>query len=125
MSADILQFVRMSDAPNRIRELRMAVKMSQQSLGDRIGVSKMTISDLERGNIKLDLDYMVRIADVLRVEVVDLLPKQLNPDAMSQDERSYLDKYRRATDEQKDQLQRVSDALVPFAAETPGNGKAA
>src|SRR3546814_15193277 len=55
VSAEILHFVAMDDAPNRIRELRLAKRptMSPQALGARIGVSTMTISDLERGEVRV------------------------------------------------------------------------
>ena len=62
MSAEILHFFGVLDAPNRIRELRLAAGLSQQALGDRVGVSKVTVSDLERGNMKLDTEYMRRFA---------------------------------------------------------------
>lgn len=117
MSADILQFTAMSDAPNRIRELRMAAGMSQQALGDRIGVSKMTISDLERGNMKLDVDYLARIADALQVAATDLLPRKLNPDSLTREERMLIERYRSASDEQRQQVQKVTEVLLPFAAE--------
>jgi transcriptional regulator with XRE-family HTH domain len=45
--------------------------MSQQALGDAVGISKMTISDLERGKIRLDLEYMRRIAQALNVATTD------------------------------------------------------
>ena len=117
MSADILQFTAMSDAPNRIRELRMAAGMSQQALGDRIGVSKMTISDLERGNMKLDVDYLARIADALQVAATDLLPRALNPDSLTREERMLIERYRSASDEQRQQVQKVTEVLLPFAVE--------
>ena len=118
MSADVLQFTAMSDAPNRIRELRMAAGLSQQTLGDRIGVSKVTISDLERGNMKLDVGYMGRIADAIGVAAADLLPKSLNPDSLSREERMLIERYRSASDEQREQVQKVTDVLLPFAAES-------
>jgi transcriptional regulator with XRE-family HTH domain len=113
VSANVLQFRRMGDDPNRIRELRTAVKMSQQELGDRAGCSKMTISDLERGNMELTLTYMRRIAPALGVAIADLLPRSENPWALSRDEREYLDRYRHADEAQRLTLQRVTDAVVP------------
>jgi transcriptional regulator with XRE-family HTH domain len=117
MSANVLQFVAMNDAPNRIRELRMAAHLSQQALGDSIGVSKMTISDLERGNMKLDIEYMTRIAKALGVAAVDLLPPSANPWALSDEERSLIEKFRMASTEQREQVQRVADVLLPFRAQ--------
>lgn len=114
MSAEILHFVGVNDAPNRIRELRMAAGRSQQWLGDRIGVSKVTISDLERGQMRFDTDYMRRIAMALDVMPADLLSLADNPDGLTADERRMIDKLRHATPEQRDQLQRVTDVIVPW-----------
>lgn len=108
----------MSDAPNRIRELRMAAGLSQQKLGDRINVSKVTISDLERGNMKLDLDYMERISSALGVAPVDLMPRRLNPGGLSVKEREWLGRYQQASEEQREQLERVSDVIAPFRAQS-------
>lgn len=114
MSADILHFGAMEQAPNRIRELRLAAGLSQQSLGDDMGVSKMTISDLERGRMVLTLDYMRRIARALGVKTADILPVEDNPEALSLEERQLIDQYRAANEEQREQLQKVADVLTPF-----------
>lgn len=119
MSADILQFVRVSDAPNRIRELRMEAGLSQQVLGERIGVSKVTISDLERGGMKLDTEYMRRIAKALDVAITDLLRTEDNPAALSIDERQLIERLRAATDEQRLQLKGVADVLLPLKGPEP------
>lgn len=117
MSANILQFVPVSDAPNRIRELRIAAGLSQQALGDAINVSKVTISDLERGNMGLNLDYMERIAIALGVTAPELLPRRLNPYDLTPDARDLVDRYNAATPEQKDQLQRMADVIVPYRSQ--------
>lgn len=114
MSAEVLHFFRVIDAPNRIRELRIAAGLSQQALGDRIGVSKVTISELERGLMKLDTEYMRRLADALDVLPADLLPLSDNPYSLSADERELIERLRAASEEQRDQLQKVADVIVPF-----------
>lgn len=120
MSADILQFMRVSDAPNRIRELRMQAGLSQQALGDRIGVTKVTISDLENGKMQLTTDYMRRLAHALKVLPADLLALQDNPDALSAEERRLIEQLRKASPEQREQVHRVADVIAPFTqAEAP------
>jgi transcriptional regulator with XRE-family HTH domain len=122
MSAEILHFVPMSEMPNRIRELRLSfhqriageTKMSQQRLGDAIGVSKMTISDLERGLIQLTVEHMRKIGAVLAVDPGDLLLLQDNPSQLTDDERRLIERYRSGDEQQRDQLQRVAEALVPY-----------
>ncbi|WP_255351614.1 helix-turn-helix domain-containing protein [Novosphingobium sp. ST904] len=105
----------MSEAPNRIRELRSQTnpRLSQEALGQMIGVSKVTISDLERGEMALTVDYMRRIADALRVTPADLLSHRDNPDALNLDERHLVEQLRQATPEQREQLQKVADVIAP------------
>jgi transcriptional regulator with XRE-family HTH domain len=108
----------MEEAPNRIRELRLAAGLSQQAIADRINVSKVTISDLERGKMRLDVEYMRRIADALGCLPADLLPAKDNPWSLSEEERLLIDRYRQADHAAQEQLQRVAGVLLPFHHET-------
>jgi transcriptional regulator with XRE-family HTH domain len=92
----------------------MAAKKSQQWLGDAIGVSKVTISDLERGQMRLDTDYMRRIAKALGVQSADLLALTDNPWSLSPEERAIIDRMRQATADQREQLARVADVVAPW-----------
>lgn len=116
MSAVILHFVAVSDLPNRIRELRTQTtpKLSQQALANKVGVSKVTISDLERGEMALTLDYMQRIAHALGVMPADLLRKEDNPDALSAEERQLIERMRSADKDQLTQFRGVADVLLPL-----------
>lgn len=114
MSAKILQFVAMDDHPNRIRELRMALRLSQQDLADRVGCSKMQISGLERGKPLLDINWMRRIAPALGVLPADLLTAEDNPMRLSEEERLLISSYRCGDEDQQATLLRVSDAIVPL-----------
>lgn len=111
MSAEILHFWPMADATNRIRELRLAAGLSQQKLGDRMSVSKMTISDLEVGKVKLTLDYMRRVAEALGCAPADLLNPEDNPWQLAPDERRLLERYRAADPQQQEIAEGVLDAL--------------
>jgi transcriptional regulator with XRE-family HTH domain len=123
MSADILHFIPMTGAPNRIRELRMARNMSQQAVADLVGVSKVTISDLERGEMRLDVEYMKRIAAALSVPphkpvtAADLLPPNANPWSLDEDEQEIIMRYRMANKEQRQQVQRMADVIIPWKPE--------
>lgn len=114
MSAEILHFFRVIDAPNRIREHRLAAGLSQQALADGIGTSKVTISDLERGKMQLTQDYMRRIAEVLGLYPADLLPIEDNPFSLTADERALIERMREAAADERDQLRRVADVILPF-----------
>lgn len=116
MSAQILHFVPMEDAPNRIRALRMARGWSQQRLADAINMSKMNISEIERGNVMLNLDHMRRIARVLGCNPGDLLKPSDNPYILSEDERELVDRLRAASADRRDELRRVADVMLPWKA---------
>lgn len=114
MSAEILHFVHVNDASNRIRELRLAQSWSQQRLADAINVSKVTISDLERGNMQLTQDYMRRIAGVLGCAAADLLPAIDHPYALSDEERMIIDQMRAAPAQEREKLRALADVVIPW-----------
>lgn len=57
----------------RIKELRIAHKMSQVQLADRLGVSKQSISNWENGNIMPSIEMLLKIADLFSVTTDYLL----------------------------------------------------
>lgn len=105
----------MFDDPNRIRELRRARDWSQQALAEKIGVSKVTISDLELGKMALTLDYMRRIAKALDVTPGELLNEEDNPLLPVGTERELVERYRDASADQRHNIDRVIEALTPAA----------
>ena len=122
MLAEVYHFGRMEEAPNRIRELRLEAGLSQQALADRVGVSKVTISDLERGVMQLTQDYMRRIAVALEIYSADLLPLSENPDALTVRERRHLGVFRGADPVQQEQIEKLADVIVPFRP-APSTGR--
>lgn len=112
MSAEILLFDFMADLPNRIRELRIARDWSQDRLGEAVGCSKMTISDLERGNVGLTVEWMRRIAAALGVTPGELLTQNDNPLLPEGGERDLVLRYRHASLEERQSIDRVTEALV-------------
>jgi transcriptional regulator with XRE-family HTH domain len=114
MTAQLLLFIPMTEYPNRIYELRRAKGWSQQDLAEIVGCSKMHISGMERGKRELSLDWMRRLAHAFNVPPVDILADEDNPDRLSEDEQRFLANYRAADPQTKENIQRVTEALVPF-----------
>lgn len=114
VSAEILHFHGMDDAPNRIRELRLAAGWSQQRLADRLGVTKMTISDLERGAMQLTQHYMRRLAEALDCTAADLLPAADHPYYLTSEERALIDQMRAAEEKERQQLRQLADVVIPW-----------
>lgn len=57
----------------RLRQLRTSQKMTQQQLGDRIGVAKSVVSYYESGDRCPSYDVLIRIAKVFHTSTDHLL----------------------------------------------------
>jgi transcriptional regulator with XRE-family HTH domain len=101
-------------APNRIRELREAIGMSQAELARRINVTPPALQKVEVGTRGLDQQWMRRIAPALGVTPADLLPLEDNPWALQPNERALIDSYRHAEDEDRDKLMKVADVVLGY-----------
>lgn len=82
-----------------LKNLRMERGLTQQDVADAIGVTKATISKYEKGQRRINVDVLEKLADFFRVEPIYILTGKTNADwekqsiknvedAM-QDERSY------------------------------------
>jgi transcriptional regulator with XRE-family HTH domain len=111
----------MSRLPNRLRELREALGMSQQELADEVGCSKMQISTLERGRPSLDIAWMQRLAPILRVEPGDLLnPGDNSKAARDAEELRLIQLARRMPQSVREKFLGVGEALAgDYPAEEP------
>jgi transcriptional regulator with XRE-family HTH domain len=123
VSAQIIRFRPMAELPNRIRELRIARNWSQDQLAAAANCSKAQISDLERGNRGLDIDWMRRLARALGVTAGELLSHDDNP-LLPVGEGTSSSATATASAEQRGNLARVVDALIP-ADQKKRNSKAA
>ena len=57
----------------RIKELRIAMNISQVKLGEELGVSKQCVSNWENDNIQPSIDMLVKIAQFFHVSCDYLL----------------------------------------------------
>lgn len=60
----------------RIRELREAASMTQTALGNRIGLSRASIVNIEKGRQHPPLHILWDVATLFEVEFWDLMPTQ-------------------------------------------------
>lgn len=65
---------------NNVKYLRSNNNISQQSLADKIGVDRSTISRIENGEIETTVDNAIKLANVLNVSLTDLVSKDLRFD---------------------------------------------
>ena len=57
----------------RIRKIRKAHGLSQETLAEQVGISITHMSHIETGNTKLSLPVLVTLAEILEVHTDDLL----------------------------------------------------
>lgn len=105
----------MSSFKDRLRTLRKQNLLSQQELADKMGVSKQTISQYERGVREPDFESLEALCDIFNVSSDYILGKVnitmrfltegdlelLNRPSLSSDELSLLEEYRELNDEGK------------------------
>ena len=63
----------MSEVGPKLRELREAAKLTQEDLAHEAGISTSTLSRIERGTYQPRLDTLDKLAQALKVSVVELL----------------------------------------------------
>ena len=114
MSATVITFTAMADFPNRINHFRRKRDLSQQKLADLVGCTKMQISQLERGQTKLTVDWMRLISSALDIAPADLLNDEDVPDRIPDDAREYVERYLAATPDQRRTLNSVAEAVAPY-----------
>jgi transcriptional regulator with XRE-family HTH domain len=61
------------DFPTRLKQLRSLKKFTQEQLGKKINVSKVSISGYENGTRTPDLGTLIKISNVLNVSIDYLL----------------------------------------------------
>ena len=59
-----------------LRRERLKHQLTQVEIGEKIGRSKQWVSELERGNIRLNIDVAVKLAKVLGLTADIFLPRK-------------------------------------------------
>lgn len=61
---------------SRIRELRKSAGITQEELGEKAELNYKFIGELERGQVNVSLDSIVKISGALEVKIGDLFSKE-------------------------------------------------
>ena len=59
---------------NHLRRARKSANLSQQSLADRVGLSRTSITNIERGRQRIPIHMLYMLANAVGVNPSDLLP---------------------------------------------------
>ena len=82
---------------NRLRELRKKKGLTQVELAERLGVTQTAIYKLETGASDLDTKWMERLSKILNVRPYELLPKEWQPQEITEEEKQLLELFRKKT----------------------------
>lgn len=92
-----------------LREWREYRGLTQEQAAERFDISQGQLSRIERGDTPYNQDFIEKAADAYRCEPADLIMRDpTREDAIW----SIVDQLKAATDEQRDNVRRVADALI-------------
>lgn len=91
---------------NKMLEFRKKVGLTQAELAEKAGLSDRTYADIERGNVNMRLETLLRICDALHVTPDAILTEENTSLQVSQDE--IAEKYAACGEKEK----RVALALL-------------
>jgi transcriptional regulator with XRE-family HTH domain len=66
-----------------IRKRRETIGMTQAALAEKAGLSRTSVTNVERGGQALLVHQLLLIADALHVRAIDLLPASIPPESTS------------------------------------------
>ena len=92
-------------ALNRIKELRKKKKLTQQELGKLVGLDYTHIGRIENGERTLDVEYLEIFAKALGVKPYELLPKEWQPQEITEEEKQLLELFRKKTNIENSPIQ--------------------
>lgn len=64
---------------NRLKEYRARLNVNQQEMGELVGTSRQTISQIERGDYSPSVTLALKIAQVCNVKVEDIFTYVAEP----------------------------------------------
>ena len=95
----------------RIRQQRKLLRMTQEQLAERAGISLSFLGHIERGTRKASLDTLVRICNALQVS-----PQLLLQDSLAD---NLLGDASRISDTHKRLLREISNVMLEYGVEMP------
>jgi transcriptional regulator with XRE-family HTH domain len=105
---------------NRIGWLRREKGMSLTALAKAAGTTKAQVQKLERGDRRLSLDWMDRIARALNVKVSDLLPPHMVACQHGPEDREILEIIAHLPSEDRTVLIRIANGLLNTKTQSDG-----
>jgi transcriptional regulator with XRE-family HTH domain len=107
--------------PNRVRYWRKQRGLTLEQLGDRIGVGKVMMSAIERGNRKLDRERIIAIARELEIDPADVFLSSETPNTVPPGERDFWANYTALDAHGRRHVRMVAENLMNWGAPEPAD----
>ena len=104
----------------RIRSLRIRAGLSQQQLGNQLGVSAVAVGKWERGQTQPDIRSLTHMADIFGTTIDDLCDHPVVPAADSPNIQVMTRAFRQLTADEQEKLIAVGRALFAHAFDGEG-----
>jgi transcriptional regulator with XRE-family HTH domain len=92
---------------NKLRQARKAAGLTQEVLADRVGLSRPSIANIERGNQQVPLHMLDSFASVLGMKPCELLPEETRPKETRQLPKKLADKLEPLSEDRREWISRV------------------
>jgi len=91
----------------KLRQARQAAGLTQEVLAERVGLSRPSIANIERGNQQVPLHMLASFASVLGKKPCDLLPEDMRGQGSKQLPKKLADKIEPLPENSREWISRV------------------
>ncbi|RYE27488.1 MAG: XRE family transcriptional regulator [Sphingobacteriaceae bacterium] len=95
---------------DKIREARKLRNMNQDLLADRLGISRVSLGNIETGKQRVPLHVLLDICESLNVTMNDIVPQNVKSDNLI--DQSILNKIKRETEDSPESSEKVLNYVL-------------
>lgn len=94
----------------KIKEARKARNINQDALADTLGISRVSLGNIESGKQRVPLHVLLDICEILNVRMDDLFPRNNKSDILI--DSLILNKVKKETEDSPDSEKKVMDFIL-------------
>jgi transcriptional regulator with XRE-family HTH domain len=75
----------------RVRNFRLSANLGQEMFAELLNLTRASVVNIEKGRQRPSIFQLIRIANILKVEYIDLVPYELNIEKLPVPESQHFD----------------------------------